>query len=337
MKAALSNWFPAVRDRLRPVRDYLGRFWDNLLQLLLACAATVILYTVLIYLASFLWTLYLETHVGQRFVANHPAHVDLIEDLLRHNLLFLILRVIPVVAIVCLVVGAASRTLMLIRYFYDPQGFIGRTVFWGLPCAVLSSFAIHRTLELAWTISFAIGLLPTLALFHYCFTFTSGLLPEISTVFAVLISLIKKGLQRFATAETNEEGEPVDDSVFHYEREKRSERRHKTDFSIIYYGPEGDPIDESIAFEVSNHGFCLWQPKEVVDGDTMKFELRVENSVIPGEAQVKWVINPSSADDSGSLPSKAGCRITSMKEENESVLRNYLERLFEQTSRRKTK
>jgi len=286
-----------------------------------------------------LWILYLETPVGQRFLADHIVYVGVIENLQRQNFLILTLRVALIVIAVCLVLGAAGRVLLVMRYIYDPQGFFGHLIFWGIPSAVLTSFAIHRTLKLGWAVSFSLGLLPTLLLFNYCFRFTLGLVPEISTVFGSIVSLTKKVLERFTTVEpeTNGSSKPrhkVDYSVAHYGPERRSELRHKVDFSIIYYGPEGNAIDESMAFQVSNRGFCLWQPKDVVTGDTIKFELRVENALILGEAQIKWAINPSIADENKALPSRAGCHIISMYKKYESVLRSYLNRHFAQEKKR---
>jgi hypothetical protein len=255
--------------------------------------------------------------------------IGVIESVQRQNFLMLTLRLTLIVVTVCLVLGAVSQALLLTRYLYDPQGFFGRLILWGVPCAGLTSFAICRTLNWGWATSFSLGLVPSLILFSFCFKFTSGLVPEISTVFRSVVSLTQEGLRRIRkeevdTGRRSESRRKADLSAAHHGAERRREPRYKVDLSIAYYGSEGSAIDQSIAYHISNHGFCLWQPKGVVPGDTIKFELRVENAPISGEAHIEWTSNPPTADEKKAPPAKAGCRIISVTEEDENVLRGYL-------------
>ena len=192
MKATVHNWHRSAHNWLRPVYKWLCHFWGKLIELALAYGATVILYAGLLYLANFLWILYIETPVGQKFLEYH--NIEVIEDLQQQNFLVLILRITFFAISGCLTLGAVSQILLIKRYFYDPQGFFGRLIYWGIPCTALTSFAIHRILKLEWAASFSLALVPSLVLFNYCFRFTE-LVPEISALFKSIVSLTKEALK----------------------------------------------------------------------------------------------------------------------------------------------
>ena len=317
-----------ARDWLRRLRIWLRQFRNSLLQVLVTYGVTVILYICLLYFARYLWALYLETPVGKRFIADHIAYVGVVENVLGHNFILLALRITSVILTVCLIIGIVGRALLVLRYFYDPHGFFYRLGVWGMLSAIVTSLAIHQTLRLDWSVSFLLGFVPTLLLFNCCFEFTLRFVPEISTVFSGVVSLTKKGFQTLMMLNPQKESSRLrvkaGDSVPYDAPERRSEPRQNADFSIRYYRPESNAIDESVAFQVSNRGFCLWQPRDADIGDNIRFTLRVDTAVILGEAQIKWVDDASVSDRNATLPSKAGCRIISMDKEHESVLQSYL-------------
>ena len=158
-------------------------FCDKIIELAIAFAVTIISYTILLYLVSFLWVLYVETPMGQQFITIHIADTTFIEELLDQNFFMLSLRVNLLVIEVCLILGAVSQVFLMIRYVYDARSFFQRLILWGIPCAILSSIAIYKTHEIGWLMSFFLGFTPSLILFNYCLRFASGLLPEISILY----------------------------------------------------------------------------------------------------------------------------------------------------------
>jgi hypothetical protein len=85
-------------------------------------------------------------------------------------------------------------------------------------------------------------------------------------------------------------------------------------------------MQKSTAYQISHHGFCVQEPKALVSGDLIRFELRVEDESVLGQATIKWTKNLEAADRKQARPSICGCHIVSMAAKHRSVLRDYLSR-----------
>lgn len=286
------------------VFEWLRLLWSKSVGLAFASGVTVILYAGLLYLVNLSWMLYIETPIGKRSLALHIVDIRAIEDLQAENFLMLSLEVSLIVLMVCLVFGAVSQVSLLIRYFYEGRGFFYRLIVWGIPCVALTAVAISRTYEIGPVASFLLGLGPTMVLFHGCLRFTPGLLPEISTVIGGIVVFAQKGLKK----------------------ERRSEPRYEVSLSLAYHGPRSSDFYRSTASQISNHGFCLRDPKDLVSGDIIRFELRIEDDSILGEARIKWTKHLTNADRKKAHSSRSGCRIVSMATQYRGVLRGYLSR-----------
>ena len=284
--------------------EWLRLLWSKTVGLAFASGVTVVLYTGLLYIVNIFWMLYAETLTGKRFLALHIVDIREIEDLQAENFLMLSLEVILTVLTVCLVFGALSQVFLLIRYFHEGRGLLYRLIVWGIPCVGLTAAAISRAYEMGPVASFLLGLGPTMVLFQGCLRFTPGLLPEISTVIGGIEALVQKGLKR----------------------ERRGEPRYGVSLALAYHGPRSGDVYRSTASQVSNHGFCLRDPKDLASGDIMRFELKVEDDTILGEAMIKWTKHLTDADRKNALASRSGCRIVSMATEYRGVLRDYLSR-----------
>jgi len=284
------------------VFEWLRLLWSKSVTLALASGATVALYTGVLYLVNIFWMLYLETPVGKRFVALHIVDISAIEQLRSENFLLLSLEVILTVLMVCLVFGAVSQVFALIRYFYEGRRLLYRLIVWGIPCAALTAVAISRTYEIGPVASFLLGVVPTMLLFQSCLRFMPGLLPEISTIIGETAALSQKGLKR----------------------ERRGEPRYEVSLSLAYHGPRSRDLYRSTASQISNHGFRLRDPKDLGIGDIIRFELRIGNNTILGEAVIKWTKGFTTADSKKVRASRSGCRIVSMATDYRGVLRRYL-------------
>ncbi len=284
------------------VFEWLRLLWSKSVRLAFASGVTVILYTGLLYLVNLLWMLYIETPMGKRFLDLHIVDVRAIEDLQAENFLMLSLEVILTVLMVCLVFGAVSQVFLLIRYFHEGRRLFYRLIVWGIPCAALTAVAISGTYEIGPVASLFLGVVPTMVLFQSCLRFTPGLLPEISTVVGGIGAIVQKGLQR----------------------ERRDEPRYEVSLSLAYHGPRSSDFCRSTASQISNHGFCIGEPKDLVSGDIIRFELEVEDDSIQGEAMIKWIEHLANADRKKARSSRSGCRIVSMATQYRGVLRGYL-------------
>ncbi len=294
------------------VLKWIRHFWGKFTELVLTFGITVILYTGILYLVSFLWIVYLDTPTGQRFITLHYVDTALIDSLRQQNFLIFSLRISLIVMSVCLVLGVVSQLLALVRYFYDGRGFFSHLILWGIPSAAFSTLAINGAFETGWVALSLLGFLPVVALFNGCLRFTSELLPEVSPLFRSTFHLVLRKIRG----------------------ERRSEPRYDVSLPVAYspaslpvayYGPKTSGIYQSTARQISDHGFCLLEPKDVSAGDTIKFKLRVENEPLLGEAEIRWTKGPDASDDEEEAPSsKAGCLIMSMSRDHEIVLKTYL-------------
>jgi hypothetical protein len=283
---------------------WLRLLWGKSVDLALTSVVTVVLYAGLLYLVNFFWMVYIETPVGKRFVAHHVADIAVIEGLRGENFFLLSLGVILAFIAACLVFGAVSRVFLLLRYFHEGRGFLYRLILWGIPCAGLTAVAISRAYEIGLVASFLFGVGPSMALFDKCLRFTPGLLPEISGAFGGLATLIRKG----------------------FERDRRTEPRYELYLPLTYYGPKSSEVQKGTAYQISNHGFCVQEHKDLVNDDLIRFKLRVEDESVRGEATIKWTKDLDTAERKKAQPSRSGCRIVSMATKYRGVLRDYLSR-----------
>lgn len=282
--------------------EWFRLLWSKSVSLALTSGATVILYAGILYIMNILWMLYLETPVGKRFLALDIIDIGTIEALRAENYLLLSFEIILAVLTVCLIFGAVSQVFLLIRYFHEGRGFSYRLIVWGIPCVVLTSVSISRIYETGPVASFLLGVVPTIVLFNSCLRYTTGLLPEISTVIGEISAFAREGLKR----------------------ERRLEPRYDMNLLLAYHGPRRSDECRSTVSQISNHGFCLQEPKDLASGDTIRFELKVEDDSIQGEAVIKWIKHQDIADRKKEAPSSSGCRIISMASNYRALLKAYL-------------
>jgi len=284
--------------------DWLRLLWRKIVRLAFSSAIAVVLYTGLLYILNLFWMLYIETPVGKRFLALHVIDIKAIEDLRAGNFLMLSLEIILIVLMVCLVFGAVCQVFSLIRYFYEGRGLLYRLTVWGIPCVVLTAAAISRTFEIGPVASLLLAVVPAMVLFQGCLRFTPGLLPEISTLIGGIAALVQKGLNK----------------------ERRGEPRYEVSLALAYHGPRSSDFYRSTAAQISNHGFCIRNSKDLVSGDIIRFELKLEDDAILGEAKIKWITGLSNVDRKKARSFRSGCRIVSMDTQYRGVLRGYLSR-----------
>jgi len=286
------------------ILEWLRLWWSKSTGLIFASGVTVILYAGLLYIANLSWMLYIETPIGKQFLSLHIIDIDIIDALRAENFLVLSLEVVIAVLVVCLVFGAVSQVFLLTRYFYEGRGLLYHLTVWGIPCVAFTTVAISRTYETGLITSFFLGVVPTMALFQACLRFTHVLLPELSTAIGGIATLAGKGL----------------------EKERRGEPRYDMSLLVAYRGPRSNDFSQSTASQISNHGFCIQDPKKLASGDIIRFELKVEDDSILGEAMIKWTKDVTAADRKKYHLSRSGCRIVSMATASRAALKAFLGR-----------
>lgn len=163
----------------QPFNKWLRTFISCLEELLIVFVVTVAGYTFLLYFLKMLWSVYCETQVGRTFTATNETVFNVINNIMHQNLLFFSFTISLTSITICLVCALASHLFFLKKYFYDSRGFIGRILFFGFPAAVITAFYIDNMYS---SVYFAFCLLPTLALFSYCFKFVSYVIPAIDEI-----------------------------------------------------------------------------------------------------------------------------------------------------------
>ena len=286
------------------VFEWLRLLWSKSIGLIFASGVTAILYTGLLYIVNLSWMLYIETPIGKQFLSLHIIDIETIDALREGNFLVLSLEIVIAVLVVCLIFGAVSQVFSLTRYFYEGRGLLYHLIAWGIPCVVFTTVAISRTYETGLITSFFLGVVPTMALFQGCLRFTHVLLPEISTAIGGIAALVQKGLKK----------------------ERRGETRYDMSLLVAYRGPRSSDLHRSTASQISNHGFCIQDPKKLASGDIIRFELKVEDDSILGEAMIKWTKDVTAADRKKYRLSRSGCRIVSMATASRAALKIFLGR-----------
>ncbi|MCP4713913.1 MAG: hypothetical protein GY868_02260 [Deltaproteobacteria bacterium] len=147
---------------------------NSLTEVLVAFLVTVLGYTLTLYFFNMLWSLYRETQVGEHFQAANPDMFFAISSIMDRNFFLFSLVTCFMVIKICFVIAVICHVLPIKRLFYDSRGIVGRIVCWGVPCAGVVAAMLPGPFV---RVSFAFCLLPTLALFSYCFGFVSKVIP----------------------------------------------------------------------------------------------------------------------------------------------------------------
>jgi hypothetical protein len=287
-----------------PVFAWLRLWWSKSVRLAFASGVTIILYAALLYIVNLCWMLYIETPLGKRFLALQIIDIGTVEGLQAENFLELSIEVSLTVVTVCLVFGAVSQVFLLIRYLYEGRGLWYRFMMWGIPCIALTAAVISRTYGIGPVASSLLALPPTMVLFPRCLRYPNGLLPDISTVIAGIATLPQKRLRK----------------------ERRAEPRYDMSLALAYRGPKSSGVYRSRASQISNHGFRLRKPKDLVNGDIIRFTLKIEDCSILGEAMIKWTKGFPPDGGKEARISRSGCRIVFMATKDQAALKDFLSR-----------
>lgn len=181
---------------------YQGKKWlldmaDQSVRLIIMICLTLVGGLAVLYGCTALWGLYLSTQVGQKFIQSQPAITASIEGILSTDPVSLAFRLTLTALVICLIIGSFSQLFSLTKYLYYTRNFLGRILFWGIPCtAAMFYYVMENFANMSRETAVFLSLGPSLLIFQSCFNFTSKLLPELISYLKLSIEMAKNLINR---------------------------------------------------------------------------------------------------------------------------------------------
>ena len=196
IKKFLSNDWVFLSKRYitkkNPVIAYLYKVFDVFIQSIFLLTFTSMLFLVFFYFFKMFWHLYISLPMGKHFLLQYTEQSQIILRMLNREPITFSIELTVTAFVICMAVSAACQVFYLLRFFYLPQGIIGKICYWGIPLSLLVTVYtkdVYGTER--WDIAFALAVIPTMLLFSSCFKFAYRLLPEIDDLIPERLSLKK--------------------------------------------------------------------------------------------------------------------------------------------------
>lgn len=151
------------------------RLNDRLTGFLITFAVTVFVYMLVLSFCRMLWRLYSETKVGDLFAAGNQLLFSSIDTIITRNPFTLSFEVSFLALKVCLATALLAHFSLLRRICYDSREVAGKIIYTGFPCAVITAGCFQPAVPV---LSFAVVLMPALALFAGCFGIVEKFIPD---------------------------------------------------------------------------------------------------------------------------------------------------------------
>lgn len=175
------------------VVSYVKRLTDALGEFMVHTLFTVIGYIVILYIAKMMWSLFLETPVGQHHSELFAERAEMLSEILFGNIPSTAFQILLTCLSAGLVITAAGRLFHLYRPFYRTLDAATRTLIWGIPVVIYAT----RTLYMNGTIDsygFAVplSLLPCMAFTRITLRLNRVAIPEIGSLVSGIVGIIKR-------------------------------------------------------------------------------------------------------------------------------------------------
>jgi len=173
--------------------SYVKRLIDALGEFIVHTLFTIIAYIVLLYVAKMMWSLFLETPVGQHHSELFSERSKMVSEILFGNIPSTAFGVLVTCLYAGLMITAAGRLLHLYRPLYRPLDATTRTLIWGIPVVIYATKILYMngTAD-SYGFAVALSLLPCLAFTRNALRLNRIAVPEISTLTASLIRIFNK-------------------------------------------------------------------------------------------------------------------------------------------------
>ena len=177
------------------IRSYVGygqKIGDIVTRALFLMFFSALTTIVVLYVFKAMWTFYLETFIGQKFLAEYPTQSLWLSDTAARISPLFAARLTLIAFYVCLSVAAVCQFFSIARYLYYPRDWLGRLLTWGFPLGFAVAWEYKRTFGLeSWTIAYLLVVVPTLCVFAPCFKFTAELIPELGDILRAIVHRAK--------------------------------------------------------------------------------------------------------------------------------------------------
>ncbi len=158
---------------------YLKTLANILIELTFLSIVSFVLCAALLYVGDMFWFLYLETPMGQKFVASFQDQAGSIIEIFSFDILRFSIDLTVSALLVCIAVSCCSRLLHISRHLYLSGGFFSKLFFWGFPLTALVTLHICNSYGFEdYRIVGLFAAVPTFCLFMSCFKYSDQLLPE---------------------------------------------------------------------------------------------------------------------------------------------------------------
>lgn len=181
---AMGNRGELLREIFKTGRIWLGDAWNVLARLAIMFAIATTAYAMGLMLLGAIWSGYVETPVGQVFVAEFEARASLITDILSTDFIALSLHLNWVALKIILIVGCACRFLHITKRLWDHIGFIPRTLLWGGGSTILCTWFILDHSFFDFKIALGLAAPPCLFLHNVGINAATVILPELGMLAA---------------------------------------------------------------------------------------------------------------------------------------------------------
>jgi hypothetical protein len=174
------------RRKLRQAGRELHRWYRNLIysliEIIILCAATTVIFITVVSFIKALWHLYLQTPVGRKFVSDASLMVNpTLAEFLSKDLVLFPIEVTATALIANLIIAAICQVLAVRRIFYEGRGLANR-IMWVLLFITVSAHILSDRSQVDFPIAIWLSVLPSLCMFATCLTVCARLLPELTPI-----------------------------------------------------------------------------------------------------------------------------------------------------------
>jgi hypothetical protein len=152
----------------------------SLVEMMILCAATTIIFMAMLAFSKALWHIYLLTPVGQKFASNASLLSNYtLAHLLSKDMAFFSLEVTATTLIACLMLSAICQLLSVRRLLYEGRGMAARFI-WLLLFITVSAYILTGRSEFEFPSAVGLCVLPSVCVSATCLTVSDRLLPELT-------------------------------------------------------------------------------------------------------------------------------------------------------------
>jgi hypothetical protein len=174
---------PVTKIKTAKIFSCFRRFLNIILEIILLIAFTFIVFMLFLFSAKYLWLIFTSTPIGQTYMVIFEESCRTTNDVLNRDNIGLAMNLTLTSCAICLILGAILKFLHITRYLYSGRGFLGRTIFFGLPAVyIVAVYLQYRGDFTRIDTAFTVAIVPALCVFARCFKYTEEFVPEIADI-----------------------------------------------------------------------------------------------------------------------------------------------------------